>query len=45
VRILGTEPRLSNVTVNGVQIPGAQPGSRITKLDDAPPTPPARSEV
>jgi TonB-dependent receptor len=36
VQIRGTEPRLSNVTVNGVHIPGTQAGSRITKLDDVP---------
>jgi TonB-dependent receptor len=36
VQIRGTEPRLSNVTVNGVHIPGTQGGSRITKLDDVP---------
>ena len=36
VQIRGTEPRLSNVTVNGVHIPGTQTGSRVTKLDDVP---------
>ncbi|MDB4875714.1 MAG: hypothetical protein JWM41_2160 [Gemmatimonadetes bacterium] len=36
VQIRGTEPRLSNVTVNGVHIPGTQAGSRVTKLDDVP---------
>ncbi|MEP6494157.1 MAG: TonB-dependent receptor [bacterium] len=36
VQIRGTEPRLSNVTVNGVHMPGTQAGSRITKLDDVP---------
>ena len=36
VQIRGTEPRSSNVTVNGVHIPGTQAGSRITKLDDVP---------
>ena len=36
MQIRGTEPRLSNVTVNGVHIPGTQAGSRITKLDDVP---------
>ena len=36
VQIRGTEPRLSNVTVNGVHIPGTQAGSRIAKLDDVP---------
>lgn len=34
VQIRGTEPRLSNVTVNGVHIPGTQAGARVTKLDD-----------
>jgi TonB-dependent receptor len=36
VQIRGTEPRLSNVTVNGVHMPGTQSGSRVTKLDDVP---------
>src|SRR6476660_7247257 len=36
LQIRGTEPRLSNVTVDGVHIPGTQSGSRITKLDDVP---------
>ena len=36
VQIRGTEPRLSNVTMNGVHIPGTQSGSRIAKLDDVP---------
>ncbi|MGH7620323.1 MAG: TonB-dependent receptor [Gemmatimonadaceae bacterium] len=36
VEIRGTEPRLSNVTVNGVHIPGTQGGDRIAKLDDVP---------
>ena len=36
VQIRGTEPRLSNVTVNGVHIPGTLTGSRVTKLDDVP---------
>ncbi len=36
VQIRGTEPRLSNVTVNGVHIPGTQAGARIAKLDDVP---------
>ena len=36
MQIRGTEPRLSNATVNGVHIPGTQSGSRITKLDDVP---------
>ncbi|MEP6999941.1 MAG: TonB-dependent receptor plug domain-containing protein [bacterium] len=36
IQIRGTEPRLSNVTVNGVHIPGTQSGSRVAKLDDVP---------
>ena len=36
VQIRGTEPRLSNVLVNGVHIPGTQTGSRAAKLDDVP---------
>ncbi len=36
IQIRGTEPRLSNVTVNGVHIPGTLSGSRQTKLDDVP---------
>ncbi len=36
VQIRGTEPRLSNVTVNGVHIPGTQAGTRVAKLDDVP---------
>jgi TonB-dependent receptor len=36
VQIRGTEPRLSNVTVDGVHIPGTTPGDRIAKLDDVP---------
>ncbi|MDQ6690708.1 MAG: TonB-dependent receptor [Gemmatimonadota bacterium] len=36
VQIRGTEPRLSNVTINGAHVPGTQAGSRIPKLDDIP---------
>ena len=36
IQVRGTEPRLSNVTVNGVHIPGTQTGSRVAKLDDVP---------
>ncbi|HXI34844.1 MAG TPA: carboxypeptidase regulatory-like domain-containing protein, partial [Gemmatimonadales bacterium] len=36
VQIRGTEPRLSNVTVDGVHIPGTEEGDRIPKLDDVP---------
>jgi hypothetical protein len=36
VQIRGTEPRLSNVTVDGVHVPGTEKGDRIAKLDDVP---------
>src|SRR5690348_5175216 len=36
VQIRGTEPRLSNVTVDGVHVPGTEKGDRIVKLDDVP---------
>ena len=36
VQIRGTEPRLSNVTINGAHVPGTQSGSRIPKLDNIP---------
>ena len=36
MQIRGTEPRLSNVTVDGVHIPGTEQGDRIAKLDDVP---------
>ena len=36
VQIRGTEPRLSNVTVDGVHIPGTEQGDRVVKLDDVP---------
>src|SRR5690348_14899548 len=36
VQIRGTEPRLSNVTVNGVHLPGTEQGNRVVKLDDVP---------
>jgi len=36
VQIRGTEPRLSNVTVDGVHVPGTEQGNRIVKLDDVP---------
>jgi TonB-dependent receptor len=36
IQIRGTEPRLSNVTVDGVHIPGTERGDRIVKLDDVP---------
>lgn len=36
VQIRGTEPRLSNVTIDGVHVPGTEGGDRIVKLDDVP---------
>ena len=36
VQIRGTEPRLSNVTVNGAHLPGTETGNRVAKLDDVP---------
>jgi len=36
VQIRGTEPRLSNVTIDGVHVPGTEKGDRIVKLDDVP---------
>ena len=36
VQIRGTEPRLSNVTVDGAHVPGTERGTRIPKLDDVP---------
>ena len=36
VQVRGTEPRLSNVTVDGVHVPGTEQGNRIVKLDDVP---------
>ena len=36
VQIRGTEPRLSNVTVDGAHVPGTEKGVRIPKLDDVP---------
>src|SRR3989454_1853849 len=35
VQVRGTEPRLSNVTINGAHVPGTE-ASRIAKLDDVP---------
>lgn len=35
VQVRGTEPRLSNVTIDGVHIPGTE-SDRIPKLDDVP---------
>lgn len=36
VQIRGTEPRLSNVTINGAHVPGTESSDRIPKLDDVP---------
>ena len=36
VQIRGTEPRLSNVTINGAHVPGTESGARVPKLDDVP---------
>jgi TonB-dependent receptor len=36
IQIRGTEPRLSNVTINGGHVPGTTSGDRIAKLDDVP---------
>ncbi|HUX33298.1 MAG TPA: TonB-dependent receptor [Gemmatimonadaceae bacterium] len=36
VQIRGTEPRLSNVTIDGVHVPGTEGGDRIPKLDAVP---------
>lgn len=36
VQIRGTEPRLTNVTINGAHVPGTERGTRIPKLDDVP---------
>ncbi|HXM39207.1 MAG TPA: TonB-dependent receptor [Gemmatimonadales bacterium] len=35
VQVRGTEPRLSNVTINGAHIPGTE-AARVPKLDDVP---------
>jgi outer membrane receptor for ferrienterochelin and colicin len=36
VEIRGTEPRLTNVMVDGVHVPGTEQGERNPKLDDVP---------
>jgi TonB-dependent receptor len=36
VQVRGTEPRLSNVTIDGAHVPGTERGSRVPKLDDVP---------
>ncbi len=36
VQVRGTEPRLSNVTIDGSHVPGTEQGDRRAKLDDVP---------
>ncbi|GJG84901.1 TonB-dependent receptor [Gemmatimonadetes bacterium T265] len=36
VQVRGTEPRLSNVTIDGAHVPGTEAGNRIPKLDAVP---------
>ncbi len=36
VQVRGTEPRLSNVTIDGAHVPGTETGSRVPKLDAIP---------
>jgi TonB-dependent receptor len=36
VQVRGTEPRLADVTIDGVHVPGTEKGDRIVKLDDVP---------
>ena len=36
IQIRGTEPRLSNVTVNGAHVPGSESSARVAKLDAVP---------
>jgi TonB-dependent receptor len=36
VQVRGTEPRLTNVTVNGITIPAPEPGIRQVRLDTVP---------
>jgi TonB-dependent receptor len=36
VQVRGTEPRLTNVTIDGAHVPGTERGSRVAKLDDVP---------
>jgi TonB-dependent receptor len=36
VEIRGTEPGLSNVTIDGMPVPGTEHGARTVKLDDVP---------
>lgn len=36
IEVRGTEPRLTNVTIDGAHVPGTERGSRVAKLDDVP---------
>ncbi len=36
IQIRGTEPRLTNVTINGAHVPGSEAGTRVPRLDDVP---------
>lgn len=36
IQVRGTEPRLTNVTIDGAHVPGSERGSRVAKLDDVP---------
>jgi TonB-dependent receptor len=36
IQIRGTEPRLTNVTINGAHVPGSEAGTRVPRLDDIP---------
>ena len=36
IQIRGTEPRLTNVTINGAHVPGSEGGTRVPRLDDVP---------
>ena len=36
IKVRGTEPRLTNVTIDGAHVPGSERGSRVPKLDNIP---------
>ncbi|HEY8310135.1 MAG TPA: TonB-dependent receptor [Gemmatimonadaceae bacterium] len=36
IQVRGTEPRLTNVTINGAPVPGSEAGTRVPRLDDVP---------
>lgn len=36
IEVRGTEPRLTNVTIDGAHVPGSERGSRVAKMDDVP---------